>query len=171
MTPDEQRDDFLSAVRALTDKSIWKLGGASVVASSFTLHLGDAITAEQMGIVDWKDRPEGEAVLWVECAWRLRRGSDVLCSWRDDFGDAPPATPGLRSLIGRRVVRAESIPPIWDLNVEFEDDLSLEIFNDVPLWADYQDCYSVFSLHQTFTVIAGGALVVSRRWSRPRNGL
>lgn len=58
---------------------------------------------------------EGEFDLFIECAWRLEEGTEVVCGSTDNNRNSGPMRTGLGRLHGQTVVEASVASPIPDL--------------------------------------------------------
>jgi hypothetical protein len=70
---------------------------------------------------------EGEASLFVWCAWRLDSPDSTITSWDDE---QTTIQNGLARLTGSRVLAVDIFPPGWDLDMRFDNGLRLHVFAD-----------------------------------------
>jgi hypothetical protein len=70
---------------------------------------------------------EGEAGLYVWCAWRLDGPDRPVTSWDDSDASIEA---GLVQLIGNKIEAVEISPPAWELTVRWSNSLCLRVFCD-----------------------------------------
>jgi hypothetical protein len=73
---------------------------------------------------------DSEMGLFIECSWRLDSNTEVLCAWTDDNQDGGPVLTGLNKIIGQTVSAVNLKPPGLDLEVQFDNSLTLRVFCD-----------------------------------------
>lgn len=108
---------------------------------------------------------EGELDLFVECAWRLERGDEVVCGSTDDNRNDGPMVTGLSLLIEKTVNMIEISTPVPDVNLHFAADLCLRIFCDQTNLETNRDNYSVRVGDTIIAVAARGPIVIEKRQS------
>jgi hypothetical protein len=118
-------------VASLKGLECWYVSCGGAAASTFQLALGKKLRRarplKNTAHPEEFRQFEGEAGLYVWCAWRLDGVDSPLTSW-DDTQESMQA--GLTKLTGARISAVVSIPPAWDLNIEFSNALCLRIFCD-----------------------------------------
>ncbi len=110
------------------------------------------------------DRFTGESNLLVWCSWRLDQGGSPLTSWDDQAGRAEA---GVRGLVGR-TVKAVTVGPGWNLQVEFTGDVMLLVFPDhVGPQASFDGNWELWRPDQAYLVGTDLTCEVIDRENRP----
>jgi hypothetical protein len=101
----------------------WRSRAGSGTGSIFTLQFGPALA---------KDQTQGECSLMVYCAWRIVKGSNIICTWHEDSESV--LAPMLKDLEGALVSKV-ALSEWGDLTIDFSFGRSLQI------WSDLQPAY------------------------------
>ena len=75
-------------------------------------------------------KPHGWRHFTIMSPWRLQNSSTVICDWTVTGGKHGSLGKYITVMMQRRVVSIGAIPPAWDLQIEFDNDLSLFVFSD-----------------------------------------
>lgn len=113
-------DEVEQVINLLQDQSAWQSRAGSGTGSIFTLQFGPALSV---------DKNQGEFSLMVYCAWRIVEGNNILCTWHGDSDSV--LAPALKNLEGLQVIKA-TLSEWGDLTIDFNGELSLQIWNDAP---------------------------------------
>ena len=123
--------DLVKEVTEYLKKDCWYVSCGGAAGSSFQLALGkpiprDVVLRNTAHSEQFRNF-EGEANLLVWCTWRLDGVSHPITG-SDDSSEKIELE--LQQLVGKRVVAAEAQLPGWDLKLEFDGCLILNIFSD-----------------------------------------
>jgi len=124
-------DEFLHAVKhALIDAKCWYVSDGAV-DGTFQLALGERVQRRvrlqaEHHTSEYRNY-EGTANLLVWCSWRLDSQDDVITSSDDEYSSI---VEGLNRLIGSCINRVSILSPAWDLELQFNNEFTLNVFCD-----------------------------------------
>jgi hypothetical protein len=143
--------DMLGHLRAalsqLVDKECWSVVAGRGTGSTIHMALGRRVPRrapllnETLSALERTH--EGEFDLFIESAWRLERGAEVLCGSTDDDDNDGAMVAGLGQLVGKRVLSVVVCTPVPDFAMRLEDELCLNVFCDQTNLKTTSDNYSV----------------------------
>lgn len=160
------KDLLDSALDSLLSKPCWLITGGSGAGSALAFHFGDRVPRTQ-----WLTNPtltvearqfEGEAILYVECPWRIESPAGVIVSWLDAQEGGHEIMNPVRKIEGEKVARHQRLSPANDLILEFAGGHLLRVFCDQSN-PDAGDNYTLFTQSQVFTNAGGYTLAVAPR--------
>lgn len=124
-------EELARLIPSLKGLECWYVSCGGAAGSTFQLSLGGKVRRpvplKNPAHSEEFRQFEGEAGLYVWCAWRLDGSDGPLTSW-DDTEESIEA--GLAQLIGSRIDSVEVVPPAWDMNLKFSNSLWLHVFCD-----------------------------------------
>src|SRR5437660_12163462 len=119
------------ALRHLVNTPCWGVAAGAGTGSHLSIHLGRKkprarlLSNETLG-ADLQQF-EGEIMLYVECAWELRRKSRMLCNSRDDNRRGGRMLRGLKQMLGQ-VVRDVNVGiATLDLTLSLEGQMLFQV--------------------------------------------
>lgn len=119
----------LELLDSLAGEKCWHVSAGGASAPSFLLVLGGKIPRDNVlqnpAQPDEFRRNRGSVELLVWCSWRLQGPSSVLASSDQENGTAL-----LGDLTGQTIGAVTSLPPAWDLSIQFSDGRQLAVFCD-----------------------------------------
>jgi hypothetical protein len=77
------------------------------------------------------EKPRGERRLTVYSPWRVQSDQEIVFDWNVDGGAGGRLPALVGALENANVRRVETRPPGWDLEVDFDNGLTLVVFGDV----------------------------------------
>ncbi len=105
---------ILNILNNLIDKSITQVSAGEPCGSIIILTIGTE-----------------EYTLFIDCAWRLSRGLNVLASWRDDNNPKNGnLTKQIKALKGLEI-KEISLSNLYDLKIIFYNGKTLDAFTDI----------------------------------------
>ena len=163
---------FRTAMAELVGKECWSVIAGSGTGSIVTLNFGERIPVKRWlsneTLSSDSRRFEGEYALYIECGWRVRSPQGMICSWSSDNAANGPMLTGLQQLEGGTTSVVEISEETYDLRVEFEDGLSLDVFCD-QVDTDPEASVDNYSLFTTDSILIVGPRSRLHRASRVRS--
>jgi hypothetical protein len=153
MTAEQKK--LAETLRLLIGKKCWE-ARAGVIDSAFSLDFG-----EKIPLVDINGRMtmfQGELILMVWCVWRLDGQVQPIASSDQDKQKIAEA---LHVLVGKKVINAHVVAPAWDLQIEFEGDLRLNVFCEfIPDEPSFDTNWHIDNHDELVAVVAGYDILV-----------
>jgi hypothetical protein len=165
MTQVSEANEYFSAVRGTIFCSL--IGGAGT-GSTIALGFGEQVPARRWlknQSLSTKDRTsEPERSLLIYCDWRLEKGGQILSTSQSIYEESIDLRI-LEAAKGTRVKDIRFVSAAHDLCLDFEDDLSLVVFCDLPSdGGDEGDAnFVMFDSTSTIAVDVRGELVIESR--------
>lgn len=154
--------ELRNVVSKLRDKKCWSIVAGSGTGSIITMNFGEKVPLKRWLGNETLDpetrRFEGEYALYIECAWRIRSSEGVICSWTSDNSPGGEMLFGLGRLEGTTVTAVDLRDGSYDLRLEFNDGLILDVFCDQLDPEEGIDNYSFFTREAVLTVGPGSRL-------------
>lgn len=102
-------------------------------------------------LTDEQRRYAGEDVLYIECAWRLQTKGEVICSSTSSNLSHQSMAIGLKQIIGAHVAKVRVRLPAGDIEIIFDNGLSLLVFADQCNEVDQINNYTFYSPNSIVT--------------------
>ena len=134
----------------------------SVISLGFGRKIKRAKPLSNVALTEDERVYAAEIELTIYCSWRLRVSEDTSCSWRDFEDEGSRVLTRLKTLVGKSVISATVQPISFDLGIEFENSLLLEVFCDINL-DEGDDNYVVSDPDVTVAVGPGSSLSLERK--------
>jgi hypothetical protein len=127
----------------------WSVVAGAGTGSLVSLDFGEKIIRtkplKNPALSDEQRNYFGENVLYIECAWRLQTRSEVICSSTSGNLENQSMVDGLRQIIGAHVVKVRAQLPGGDMEIIFDNGISLLIFADQSNEVEKIDNYTFYS--------------------------
>ena len=109
---------------------------------------------------------DGEITLYTACPWRIKSLNGILIDGDDEqgYGSNGPTLKALEGLKGKKITRAECAPASHNLSIEFDGEISLEIYDVISA---KQNFIYTFTIGDRVFHASGSQLSYSRaprRW-------
>jgi hypothetical protein len=146
---DELSEEFVRMLMDLRGKLCWSFYAGPSTGSDIDLDFGRKLPRivpmlGNQNLTEDQKFYESELSLFVQCAWRLDSGKEVVCGSTDANGRNGPMVAGLQAMIGSTVERVAIQSPAFDLTLMFRDGLYLKVFCDQT---NVEEGDSNYSLH------------------------
>jgi hypothetical protein len=108
----------------------WYVPTGDATMARFALEFGAKVPrTKPLSNSELEDRANyyGEVTLYVWCSWRISKNNRVIASSKDSDKDVSAA---LRTLLGGKLRSITQRDPMRDMTIDFENDISLDIFCD-----------------------------------------
>jgi hypothetical protein len=139
-------EQFTLALTGLHNEECWGVVAGKGTGSNVLFDFGMKIPREKplknQYLSEVVRNNESEKSLFVRCVWRIISKQEVICGCWEDNSNGGPMLQGLERFLGSKVVRTVLSCPGLDLNLEFDNGLTLQIFcdsTDTTEEKDYQN--------------------------------
>lgn len=99
-----------------------------------------SVSGGDVGSIWLMELEDGNAVLYVSCAWRLSKGNKVIVTHLDDTTLKTGRVYTLVRLLVGRTLLSVSLSGFYDLTLFFDEDYRVDVFcNGSFLWTDEEE--------------------------------
>jgi hypothetical protein len=142
-------------------------GAGSLISLDFGRKVARAKPLKNSMLTEEQRNFGGEHVLYVSCAWRLQNQKEVICTSTSSNLEGQAMMVGLHKLIGAYVCKVKTKVPGGDLEIIFENGLSLLIFADQSNEAEDVENYT---FHSNKIIVVNGPKSCITKTKRGRLG-
>jgi hypothetical protein len=147
---------FKKSIVQLVGQVCWGAIAGSGTGSVLNLCIGAklirTVPIKNPNLSDELQNYDSEYALFLDCTWRLDSKTQVLFGAWDDNDFEGTKIQGLQALIEQKIRSVSYSEPAFDLKIVFENEMVLRVFCDSTNTCDAADNYSLFLLHEIFTV-------------------
>jgi len=162
-------DELLSSVQMLAGKKCWSFKAGKGTGSHVNLDFGKKLLRNQAIQNRHLSKEQrlfaGEMGIFIQCSWRLDAADTVICGSKNNNSNNGLMRKGLRRILDRKVLSVELFRPAYDLNIIFNNKVTLKIFCDETERIEPFNNYSIFTPKIIYTVGNKSKLTIEKRKS------
>ena len=134
-------------IRQIEGVECWSIVGGSGPGSVISLDFGGKILREtpltNRHLTDVQRIYDSQFGLIVYCAWRILFQQSIIGGWRDS-GPGTTLRGQLDLLVGLKVKTVDVNPRTYDLRIEFQENMAMDVFCDITNLHESDDNYVFF---------------------------
>jgi hypothetical protein len=149
-------DEFRKSLGRLAGQVCWGTVAGAGRGSVLSLNIGSKlirdVPVKNPNLSDEVRNYDPEYSLFIECSWRVNSKTQVLFGAWDENDVEGPKIQGLQALVNQKIRSVSCSEPAFDLEIVFENELTLRVFCDSTNDIDAADNYALFLPHEIFII-------------------
>ncbi|NLD93288.1 MAG: hypothetical protein GX639_11545 [Fibrobacter sp.] len=149
-------DEIQNILCQMVEKKCWSVVAGKGTGSAVAIDIGGKIQRKKPltnpYLTEEQRQYQCEYGLLIDCSWRLDSSIAVICSSKDSNEEGGVMLSGLKELINQRIVSVEVFMPAIDLQLHFDNEMTLKVFCDETNDVDMADNFTFITPKMNYTV-------------------